>query len=312
MTEPVAVVGIDVGGTKIAAGLFLGDGKTVFERTVPTSQESAESSIAQIVELVREAVSRAPRGTGVNAVGIVVPGWVNRGARTVWAPNVAGWDHIPLERRLAETVGLPVVLESDRSGYVKGEAWLGVARGLTDVVFLAVGTGIGAGILSGGQLIHGQDDLAGAVGWMALNPAFTNSYAEVGCFEAEASGTAVARKGLRHLTAFAGSAPVATDVFRAAEAGNAEASRIVDEAVLYVAMGVANLVSTLNPGMVVLGGGLFQQGEALVERIRAEFVRWAQPFAARRVRIELSALGSRAGLVGAAALALEKRQVVGC
>jgi glucokinase len=308
MPERSGVIALDVGGTKTACGLFLCSGEPLWERTVTTVQDSADSSVRQLAALVEEAVTHASREISTAAVGIVVPGWVDRRSRTVWAPNIAGWNHIPLERRLSELVRIPVVLDSDRSGYVMGEAWLGAARGLQDVVFLAVGTGIGAGILSGGRLVHGHDDLAGAVGWMALNPHFEEAYGAKGCFEAEASGNSVARKAAQRMSPQAGSAAA---VVAAAAQGDVSAAEIMAETTRYLGMAVANLVSTLNPQMVVLGGGLFQARYDLISRVRGECARWAQPFAAARVRIELSALGSRAGLVGAARIALDSVLPVG-
>ena len=308
MQQRRGVIALDVGGTKIACGLVLKNGEIVFSEMVATPADSAVSVVEQITTLAARVIDLAPKDVVTTALGIVVPGWIDRRSRTVWAPNVAGWDHIPLERQLAARLPLPIVLDSDRSGYVKGETWLGAARGLHDVVFLAVGTGIGAGIMTEGRVLHGYDDLAGAVGWMALNPAFTELYARVGCFEAEASGSAVGRKGSARL----GSGPeagsgscTAEEVVRAAAAGDPGAAGLVDEISGYLGMGVANLVSTLNPEMVVLGGGLFQAGAYLLERVRREFVRWCQPFAARRVRLELSTLGENAGLLGAARIAID-------
>ena len=308
MRQRCGVVALDVGGTKIACGLVLTDGSVEYARTIPTSQDSPESVGEQIVALATEAIEHAPRDVVTAAAGLVVPGWVNHTNRTVWAPNVAGWDHIPLGQLLKERLPLPIALDSDRSGYVKGEAWLGVARGLNDIVFLAVGTGIGAGIMVDGRVLHGHDDLAGAVGWMALRPGFSELYARMGCFEAEASGAAVGRKGAERLAtdpARAGEQWTAQRVVKAAVGGDSRAAEIIDEVVVYLGMGIANLVSTLDPEMVVLGGGLFRAGEYLAEKVRREFVRWCQPFAAQRVRIELSALGERAGLMGAARIAMD-------
>lgn len=302
MQERQAVVALDVGGTKTACGLFLDNGETLFEHTVATLQESAESSIRRLACLIDECLAHAPDGLAPAAAGIAVPGWVNRQHGTVWAPNVEGWDHIPLQARLSELVAVPVVVTSDRSAYVTGEAWLGAARGLEDVVFLAVGTGIGAGILAGGRLVHGHDDLAGAVGWMALDPRFAEAYAVMGCFEAEASGNSIARKAAGRMSP---PTDTAAAVFRAASSGDASALELVNEIARYLGMGVANLVSTLNPQMVVLGGGLFQCAYDLIGLVRGEFVRWAQPFAAQRVRLEMTALAARAGLAGAARIAFD-------
>jgi len=178
---------------------------------------------------------------------------------------------------------------------VTGEQWLGAACGLTDVTFLAVGTGIGAGIISGGRLIRGAGDIAGAVGWFALDPRTKEIYKRVGCFEAESAGPALARRAGGQLTTEA--------IIERARHGDSAARQIVDETIQYLAMGVANLVSVLNPQMIVLGGGLMQAGDLFLEPVRREMLQWAQPIAAKQVRIELSALGEDAGMLGAARLA---------
>ncbi len=302
MGHRIGVIALDVGGTKIASGLVLESGEVLAQSTVATPQDSADTSIALLADLISETLAATPRNVSTACVGVVIPGWVNHKKRTVWAPNIAGWNHVQLQQKLEERVALPVVLDSDRSGYVKGEAWLGAARGLRDVVFLAVGTGIGAGILIDGRVAHGHEDLAGAVGWLALNPIFVESYRRMGCFEAESSGQAIA---LKARTAGAGQHDTARKVIEAAASGDPAANKVLDDVTAYLGMGVANLVSTLNPEMVVLGGGVFQGGARLLEGVRREFKRWAQPFAAESVRIELSNLGEQAGLLGAARIALD-------
>jgi glucokinase len=218
------------------------------------------------------------------------------------------------KRGLPPTGIISLVLESDRSAYVAGEAWRGAAAGARDAVFLAVGTGIGAGIISGGRVLHGHEDIAGAVGWFGLDPVFKPDYAAMGSFEAEASGTSVARKArarleqgrpsvMRDLAGGDLASVTAEVVAEAARRGDPAALEVVAEAVTYLAMGVANIVSILNPEVVVLGGGLFQAADIYLEPVRREFRRWAQPLAARAVRIEPSALGEDAGLFGCGRLA---------
>jgi glucokinase len=239
----------------------------------------------------------------------------------VWAPNIAGWDRFPLAARLGERTSVPLVLDSDRAAYVLGEQWCGVARGVRNVVFVAFGTGIGAGILADGRLIRGSGDVAGAVGWFALDPRFRPEYGERGCFECEASGSAVGRLAQRALeegrpSAIAaiaasggGGEITAETVFRAADSGDALALAILDHVAEAMAMGIANIVSILNPEIVVLGGGLFQPDLRLLEPVRARVARWAQPLAAAAVRIEPSGLGEDAGLYGAAKLAWDSVRV---
>src|SRR5207249_2920978 len=109
---------------------------------------------------------------------------------TVWAPNIPGWDDYPLLEVLHDRLdpGIRIVIDSDRAGYILGETWRGAARGARNAIFLAVGTGIGAGILVDGKVLRGHADIAGAVGWLALDRAYGARYATCGCFEAHASG----------------------------------------------------------------------------------------------------------------------------
>ena len=263
---------------------------------VATEQCNTSRSIAQVVEVAHRVTeqSRIP-WSAISSAGVAVPGIYYAATGLVWAPNLPGWDHLPLREELAKALPVPVVLDSDRAAYVTGEQWLGVARGLSDVIFVAVGTGIGAGIVSGGRLIRGAGDIAGAIGWFALDVRAKEIYKRIGCFEAEAAGPSLARRAGGGLTTEA--------VIERARQGDAAAQANVNETVRYLAMGVANLVSVLNPQMVVLGGGLIHAGELFLEPLRREMLQWAQPIAAKQVRIELSALGEDAGVLGAARLA---------
>jgi glucokinase len=287
---------VDVGGTKIAAAIVDSAGNAGPKIKVSTEQRDTASSIAQVAEIAHLVVEQScVSWRDISAVGVAVPGIYYAATGEVWAPNLPGWDHIPLRDALAAKLPAPILIDSDRAAYVTGEQWLGAARGLTDVIFLAVGTGIGAGIISGGRLIRGAGDIAGAVGWFALDPRAKEIYKRVGCFEAESAGPALARKAGGGLTTEA--------TIERARHGDKAARQIVDEATQYLAMGVANLVSVLNPQMIVLGGGLMQAGDLFLEPLRREMLQWAQPMAASQVRIELSMLGEDAGMLGAARLA---------
>lgn len=311
--------GIDVGGTKIASALFTRDGDIVARSKVPIDKAGGDAAAGQAAGIVAEMEAQAGNNGGkLLAAALCVPGVVYQKSGLVWAPNIPEWDHFPLAARIdAARTGKtrpPVFIESDRSAYVLGEQWLGTARGAKDAVFLAVGTGIGAGIISGGRVLHGAEDIAGAVGWFALNPNFKEDYAAMGCFEAEASGNSVGRKAARALRAgrpsimreLSGKDPNAVTaeiVAAAARKRDFLAQNLIGETVTFLGMGIANIVSILNPEIVVLGGGLFQAADLLLEPVRREFRRWAQPLAARAVRIEVSTLGEDAGLAGCGRLA---------
>ncbi|MDH7513037.1 MAG: ROK family protein [Clostridiales bacterium] len=306
---------VDVGGTKIASALFAENGRMLGRARTNIDKGTADEPVRQIIGIIKglQELARIKNGH-VQAVGICVPGVVFEKSGLVWAPNIPGWDHFPLRGRLEKKTKIPLVLDSDRSAYVLGEQWLGAARGKRDVVFLAVGTGIGAGIIAGGKLIRGSQDVAGAVGWFGLNQEFKEEYVKMGCFEAEAAGSAVGRKArqllrdgqpssMRKIVRGRIERVTAETVVRAARARDALARKIITEVSSYLAMGIANIVSILNPEMVVLGGGLFQAGDFLLKPVKKEFRKWAQPLAAQKVRIVLSALGEDAGLCGAGRLA---------
>jgi glucokinase len=309
---------VDVGGTKIASALFTRDGEPRAKEKIPIDKSGGDAAAAQVGERIA-ILSEAARASGgrLQAVGICVPGIAYSATGRVWAPNIPGWDQYPLLDRIGghrHPVSIPIVLESDRSAYVVGEAWRGAAAGSSDAVFLAVGTGIGAGIISGGRILHGHEDIAGAVGWFALDPDFKPAYASMGSFEAEASGNSVARQareqlakgrasGMLDLAGGVVESVTAEIVAEAARRKDPLALEVVAGVVTYLAMGVANIVSVLNPEVVVVGGGLFQAADVFLEPVRREFKRWAQPLAARSVRIELSTLGADAGLYGCAKLA---------
>ena len=287
---------MDVGGTKIAAAVIDSDGNARAKIKVSTEQHDTAKSIHQIAEIARRAADESRVSwSDIGACGIAVPGIYYAASGKVWAPNLPGWDNISLRDDLAAGLPVPIVIDSDRAAYVTGEQWLGAARGLSDVIFLAVGTGIGAGIISGGRLIRGADDIAGAVGWFALDPRKQEIYKRVGCFEAECAGPSLARRSADGQSTEA--------IIEHARQGQATAQQIVGETIHYLAMGVANLVSVLNPLMIVLGGGLLQAGDLFLEPLRREMLEWAQPIAAKQVRLELSRLGEDAGLLGAARLA---------
>ena len=287
---------MDLGGTKASFAVIDSNGVVLSRSKRPSREGGTALSFDALVASAADTVRAAGLAWGdVRAAGLVVPGIYDPVTGRAWAPNLWGPDEVPLRETLVPRLAVPVVIDSDRSGYVLGEQWQGAARGCRDVVFLAVGTGIGAGILSDGRLVRGSGGIAGAVGWFALDPRWRDDYGRVGSFEAEAAGPALARRL---------GAASAEQVAEAARRGVPAARRAVDETVEWLAMGVANLISALNPQVVVLGGGLMQAADLFLEPVRHAVRRWAQPLAAPQCRIELTRLGEDAALFGAARLAL--------
>jgi glucokinase len=306
----MSIAGIDLGGTKLAAAAFSGDGEVLHRETVPIGGRSG----GEVGALIAQQVIRLRNDHGCTSTGVCVPGIYREESGTVWAPNIPGWDDYPLREELSAAGGPDhsVTIDSDRAAYILGETWRGSARGSKDAIFLAVGTGIGAGILSGGHVLRGHGDVAGAIGWMALGRPFASRFVQHGCFEDQASGPGlvrVARDLMAEDPGYDGQLLRkddldAGDVFRAFDDGDTLAAKVIDNAVELWGMASANLVSLFNPEIIVFGGGIFGPAERLLDRIRAEAKRWAQPIAIEQVRFVSSALGSDAGLYGAGRLAM--------
>lgn len=311
----MALLGCDLGGTKVAAALVLDDGTIIARREQLLGGRSgtdvAALLVTQLLDLTAEAERRSYPVTGV---GISVPGIARHRTGTVWAPNIRGWDDYPLrdEVQRAMSPGVRIVVDSDRACAILGEEWKGAARGCRDAIFLTVGTGIGAGIMADGVILRGAQDIAGAIGWMALQRPFLDGYIAVGCFEHHASGPGLAAAARRRLAqpdapdSILLSVPAdrltAQDVFNAFEAGDIVARDLLDEAVGAWGAASANLVSLFNPERIIFGGGIFGPASRFIPQIRAEAERWAQPISMRSVEFVPSLLGGDAPLIGAASL----------
>lgn len=183
------VLAIDLGGTKLSFAVFDMEGALLHTQKVLLEGRYGED-VGQLI--IAETASILTQWNSI-AIGICVPGIYDMGTGRVWAPNIPGWEDYPLLRTMQEVAsGRPVAIDSDRACYVLGESWKGAAQGCRDAIFLAVGTGIGAGILVDGRVLHGHHGIAGAIGWMALEAPFRDDFKACGCFESQASGNGIA------------------------------------------------------------------------------------------------------------------------
>ncbi len=311
----MTVLGIDIGGSKIAAALFRENGEIVAREAAPIAGRDG-AAVGALVREVAERLLHGPAGREEppRALGAIVPGIYRSARGSVWAPNIGGWDDYPLrdELRALAAPDMVVAIDSDRAGYILGEAWLGAAKGARDAIFVAVGTGIGAGILANGHLLRGARDIAGATGWLALDRPYRAGYRKVGCFEYNASGPGIVRVAHDYLVeapeheSALGRVPEITTaaVFEAAEVGDPLAVRVIENAIAFWGMAVANYASLFDPEIVIFGGGVFGPAARYLDRIRQEALLWGQPISTPKVRLAVSALGGDAGVVGAGHLAL--------
>jgi glucokinase len=305
------VLAFDLGGTKLAAALVDRAGKVVERKTIDADKSSTLAPVRQILELARElSGSKSVKGK-VAAAGVAVPGLVRRDG-TVWAPNLLGWKRMALARRLKQALRVPVVVESDRNAAVLGEAWRGVARGKSDVIVLMLGTGIGAGIWSGGRLVRGAHELSGCAGWMVVTEEHGPEAMRVGQLESLASGPAIARAAKKELARGLGELPEqipaeainAYEVAEAARRGDAASIKVYREAGRLLGYAVANLVSLFDPEMVIIGGGLASASDLFLDSLKKSMKERSQPLLGKQVRVAVSRLGGDANLLGMARLAL--------
>jgi len=312
----MSFIGLDLGATKLAAAIFSEEGEILHRARRPLDGRRGDEVGRLITEQLSELVAHgAMKGQPIRAVGVSVPGIAHGGEGTVWAPNIAGWERYPLRAALQARLdpGIPVGIDSDRACSILGEMAAGAARGCAFAIFLAVGTGIGAGILIDGQVLRGAHDIAGAIGWMALDRPYRAEYDACGCFETHASGAGIENSARRLLAEHPEhSGPLGkldpallttADVFAALDEGDDIAEAILAGAIECWGMAVANLVSLFNPEVIVFGGGVFGPATRYLGRIEAEARKWAQPISIGQVVLRASVLGPDACLHGTGRLA---------
>jgi glucokinase len=311
-TGPRVSIGLDVGGTKIAAGVV--SGGTVLERLEQPTPAGGPGAVEMMFEMVAALRARHP---AVEAVGVGAAGMVDWPAGHIrWAPNNAYHD-LPLRKRLAEVTGLPAVVDNDANAAAWAEARYGAGAGHRNVLVVTVGTGVGGGFILDGRLFRGSTGIGGEFGHITVaaeGPVC--GCGNRGCLEAVASGTALGRAGRAAAEAsptgtmatLAGGPQQVTGeiVFAAAQAGDPAAIELFDRLGEWLGVGLGSLVTLLDPEVVVIGGGLIAVGELLLNPARLALP--AHTFSRdRRVLppVVAASLGQAAGLIGAADLALQ-------
>lgn len=313
------VAGIDLGGTKIYTVLADLEGGVRGEMKVATRREEGFAAVVgRMARTVDDLLARAGANrSDLLAVAAGAPGPLNPVTGVIHqAPNL-GWREAPLREALAERLGgVPVAVENDANLGALGEHVYGAGRGVNDLVYVTVSTGIGGGLVLNGRLYRGAGYGAGEVGHLPVAPGPACRCGGRGCLEAVASGTAIARRAREEaeagrapeILARAGgdaSAVSARTVTEAAEAGDPVARGILAEAAAYLGRGLAIIANLLNPAMIVLGGGVMEARHLFWDGMEATLRRLALAAALDGLAVVPAALEGRSGAMGAVALALE-------
>lgn len=301
------LVGIDLGGTNAQGAAAASDGTILKRGKIPTrSAQGAHTVIADLADMVRDLADGQP----VCAIGLGVPGLLDLENGVCLFSGNLNWERVPIAAKLTELTGAPVYIDNDVRVAALGELAQGQARGFKDFIYITVGTGVGSGIFIDGRLLRGPRWSAGEVGHMVLDPQGPAcTCGSRGCLEALASATAIAREGraaaAKHPDSILNKLAVRTEdmdaalVFKAANLGDPAAAQVVDAAMAWLGIGVANLVNIFNPELVVIGGGVSLAGDKLLIPVRNQVQRLAMPVQRETVRIVTSALADSAGVDGA-------------
>ncbi len=310
-------VGLDVGGTNTKGLIADGTGKVITEVVAETR---AAEGPEHVLNLMSDCIGKLLNNAGltlsdIKGIGVGFPGEIEWSAGIVRvAPNLPGWKRVPLRERLRERFRTKVCLDNDANAAALGEYLYGVARSVQNIIFFTLGTGIGGGLILGGQLFRGASGMGAELGHMTIDPIGPRcGCGNFGCLEALAAAPSVVRRAQDGLSCGVGSAlheavrgrPEQLDVAliaRVAREGDPFAREVLAEAGRYLGIGIANAINIFNPEMVVLGGGMMNAGDLVLVPARAEARRRSLEGPFEEAQIRTATLGERTGRVGAAAL----------
>ncbi|MEE8170559.1 MAG: ROK family protein, partial [Phycisphaerae bacterium] len=278
-------IGIDLGGTRIKAGVLRADGRILLRRTIPTEAGNGpDHVINRMVELARSMATDPKLGNGVLAgIGLGSPGTLSqRNGLIIAPPNLPRWSNVPIVQRIRDATGMRTLLENDGNAAAWGEFTAGAGKGAGDLVMMTFGTGIGGGIIVNGAIHRGHFENGAELGHMIIRPGGELCRCgQRGCFEAYASAAHIVRRVREAIDAGEASSCAellqqrktleTPDVIAAAQAGDALAARIWDEACQSIAIACINMQHVIDPQLIILAGGMAAAGEPLLTSVCASF-----------------------------------------
>ena len=315
--RPPYYLGIDLGGTNVKSGVVDDTGRPVSSVSVETKASlGPDAGVRTLAEAGRLAVAAAElTWPEITAVGLGSPGTMNiHSGMLLNPPNLPGWNDFPIRDRLTALLGKPVAFQNDANAAAYGEYWAGAGRGAQSLVLFTLGTGIGCGIVDHGRIVEGRHSHGGECGHIIIQMEGGRQHPPgyFGRLEAYASATALVKRANEALDAGEESTLkqareegrlTARAVDIASHAGDALAARLMAETARYLAVGATNLMHTIDPDIVLFGGGMIAAGTPFLDAIRAEIRRIAFPVPAAQTRVEYAELGGDAGFIGAAGCA---------
>lgn len=311
------VVGVDLGGTKISTALSDLDGKIISQTTIPTDAHEGEMPVLnRIINSIEKVVNEGNVSyEDIKGIGIGSPGPLDaKKGIIITTPNLP-FKNFNLVKPISEKFGVPVFLDNDANVAAIGEFMFGAGKGAENIVFFTVSTGVGGGAILNGKIYRGHTSNALEIGHMTVAPHGPRcNCGNVGCVEATSSGTAIAKRAHEALSTKVETSlrkydnVTSYEVFVEAAAGDPVAKDIIDDAMNYLGIAVANSVSIFDPEYVIIGGGVSKAGDIVFDTVRKVVNKRCFKSMAESVKIVPAGLGTDAGLIGAVALALLETQ----
>ncbi|MFC0558111.1 ROK family glucokinase [Halalkalibacter alkalisediminis] len=310
-------VGVDIGGTTIKMAFVTAKGEIVTKWEIPTNKidegKHITSDIAQAIE--EKCKELGEEKDILVSIGLGAPGFINMENGFIYQAVNIGWVDFPLKEQLEEKTGLTVTVDNDANIAALGEMWTGAGDGAKNLLCVTLGTGVGGGIITNGQILHGVNGMAGEIGHYTSVPegGAACNCGKTGCLETIASATGIARLAVEKLADYPESVLKATydqratisskDVFEAAEKGDKLGNKVIEEVSFHLGLALANLAIALNPEKIVLGGGVSKAGSLLLGPLEEQFKRFALARVAEGCEFKIATLGNDAGVIGGAWLA---------
>jgi glucokinase len=322
MAARLIYVGLDVGGTTMKAAAVDDTGSPLSGPVVMDTnpERGQEAGLETMCETIRRAVSAGGVTLAdVTAIGVATPGLMDIKAGLILdPPNLKPWKNVPVREHIKQTFGKPTVFQNDANAAAYGEFWVGSGQSATSMVLFTLGTGVGGGIILGDVIVEGEHSHGGELGHMRIDMPDRGRICGCGargCLEAYASATNVVKRAREEMASWRGATELrkyytanddeftAKEVFSLAEAGDACALKVVDDTAYYLALGACAVIATVDPEMIVFGGGMVKAGEWFRSKIDTYVRQYGLPFPTKTVKVAFASLGSDAGFIGAAGCA---------
>lgn len=318
------IVGVDLGGTTTKLSFLSQSGEIIHKWEIPTdNRENGKFITINIGEAIDNALAELGHSKEkLVGIGMGAPGPVDYANGILYNTVNLGWeDNFPLQKELEKVTGLPAAIDNDANCAALGEMWKGAGAGAKDLVCVTLGTGVGGGVITNGQIVQGISGAAGEIGHITSIPTggAPCNCGKTGCLETVASATGIVRLAneklkkqvhnnsqLESVLQSRGRIE-AKDVFDCAREGDPLSVEVVEEVAFHLGLALANLGNTLNPEKIVLGGGVSKAGTILLDKVQANFDKYAFPRVKQSTEISIAILGNDAGVIGAGWLVRNKK-----